>query len=260
MRLLGLRCGGLATDMGLLLEGRPSGVQDVIPVMCFAVDTGNGVLVFDTGLHESCCGNGAADHYGVLIQTFDPVCGRQALIDERLRQAGIGLDEVRWVTNSHLHFDHTGRNGVFAGATHLVRSCELAFARSRLTKPFGFIKDEIDTAESFLAGDGWDYDERHEVASGVVLIDTAGHTPGHQALEVTFRDGQRFICIGDAAYTLEAVDQKRLTGRPADRDRAVATLEALREASRAGAKLLTAHDIDQWRTTEDVTLLHASTP
>ena len=112
--------------------------------MCFAVDTGDGVLVFDTGLHESCCGDGAAAamHYGALLDGFEPLCPREALIDERLRQAGIAVDDVRWVTNSHLHFDHAGRNEIFRGATQLVRARELTYASARTHKPTFFVAAE----------------------------------------------------------------------------------------------------------------------
>ena len=85
--------------------------------MCFAVDTGDGVLVFDTGLHEACCGPDPVAHFGAMLNLFEIRCPRHALVDERLRQAGYSADEVRWVVNSHLHFDHAGRNAAFPLAT-----------------------------------------------------------------------------------------------------------------------------------------------
>ena len=33
------------------LQASLGGVMGDVPVMCFAVDTGDGVLVFDTGIH-----------------------------------------------------------------------------------------------------------------------------------------------------------------------------------------------------------------
>lgn len=46
--------------------------------------------------------------------------------------------------------------------------------------------------EAAVQADDWDYDDRFDVADGVALIDTAGHTPGHQSLDVRFADGRRF--------------------------------------------------------------------
>jgi N-acyl homoserine lactone hydrolase len=255
MRLIGLRCGGLRTDLGSLMSGSPSGVRREIPIMCFVVDTGDGVLVFDTGMHESCCGGGAADRYGRLLDSFEPVCARSAMIDARLEQAGFALDDVRWVTNSHLHFDHAGGNASFPAATHLVRRREIEHARARLLKPAGFVAADIEWLTA-AAGASWDYEGRHDIAGGVSLIDAAGHTPGHQALDVTFTDGRRFVCFGDAAYTLEAVTNITPTGYSADRERAVATLRQLRDAQAGGAVLLSAHDIEQWRDVDDLVLVH----
>ena len=70
---------------------------------------------------------------------------------------------------------------------------------------------------------------------------------------VSFDDGTRFVCVGDAAYTLQAVTEHRPTGRPTDCDQAVASLQLLTSLD---ARLLTAHDIDQWRDVSDATLLH----
>jgi len=255
MRLIGLRCGGLRTDLGSLFGVEPRGARDEIPIMCFAVDTGDGVLVFDTGLHESCCGAGGADRYGRLLDGFEPVCTRSAMIDARLQQAGIALDDVRWVTNSHLHFDHAGSNAAFPAATHLVRGREIAHARAKLHKPVGFVAADIAWLDA-TADTTWDYDDRYQVAPGVCLLDASGHTPGHQALEVEFVDGRRFLCFGDAAYTLEAVDRATPTGYSANREQAVATLGRLRDAGASGTVLLSSHDAEQWRDVDDLVLVH----
>ena len=70
MKLLALRCGDLYTDVSGLLVGQPTGVMGEVPVMCFLVDTGDGVLVFDTGLHRPAA-------VPTLPHTSDP-CGRHS--------------------------------------------------------------------------------------------------------------------------------------------------------------------------------------
>ena len=37
---------------GVLFEGRPSGTTADVPIMTHAVDTGDGVLLWDTGINE----------------------------------------------------------------------------------------------------------------------------------------------------------------------------------------------------------------
>ena len=251
MKLWALRCGDLHTDVGGLLEGKRSGIMGDVPVMCFAADTGNGVLIFDTGMHESCCGPDAAAHFGSMWTTFEIRCPRHALVDERLRQAGYSVDEVRWVVNSHLHFDHAGRNAAFPAATQYVRTRELVWARDLATVPSGVLAGDL--AE--LNAPEWDYDVEFVIAPDLRLISTPGHTPGHQALHVTFDDGAAFVCAGDAAYTLQAVVEHRPTGRTTSVEQAA---ESLRKITALDAQILTAHDIDQWRGVVDVAMLHAA--
>jgi N-acyl homoserine lactone hydrolase len=251
MKLWALRCGDLFTDVGGLLGGEPQGVMGAVPVMCFAVDTGDGVLVFDTGMHEACCGPDPAAHFGALLSVFEIRCPRHALVDERLRQAGYSVDEVRWVVNSHLHFDHTGRNSAFPAATEYVRARELEWAWEQSQKPRGVLAGDL--AE--LAAKPWDYDDTFDLLPGLRLISTPGHTPGHQALQVSFTDGRNFVCAGDAAYTLQAVAEHQVTGRPSDADEALASLKLL---TSLGAEILTAHDIDQWTDVTDASLIHSA--
>lgn len=251
MKLWALRCGDLRTDVGGLVDSQPSGVTADVPVMCFAVDTGDGVVVFDTGLHESCCGADPSAHFGAMWTLFEVRCPRHALIDERLRQAGYAVDEVGWVVNSHLHFDHAGRNAAFPAAKEYVRACELTWAWERSKKPSGVLAGDL--AE--LRGEQWDYDDEFDLLAGVRLISTPGHTPGHQAMHVEFADGRTYVCAGDAAYTLEAVIEHTPTGRPSDTD---AARQSLRRITALDAQILTAHDVDQWREVRDIALIHAA--
>ena len=101
----------------------------------------------------------------------------------------------------------------------------------------------------------WDYDVEFVIAPDLRLISTPGHTPGHQALHVTFDDGAAFVCAGDAAYTLQAVVEHRPTGRTTSVEQAA---ESLRKITALDAQILTAHDIDQWRGVVDVAMLHAA--
>jgi N-acyl homoserine lactone hydrolase len=252
MKLWALRCGNLYTDVGGLVAGDPKGVMAEVPVMCFAVDTDDGVLVFDTGIHEACCGPDPAAHFGVMLNMFEIRCPRHALVDERLRQAGYAADTVRWVVNSHLHFDHAGRNGAFPAATQYVRTRELDWARERSKKTTSGVLPG-DLAE--MTVDPWDYDDTFDLAPGLRLVSTPGHTPGHQALLVVFTDGRSFVCAGDAAYTLQAIAEHTPTGRPTDFDQAVASLHTL---TSLGAEILTAHDVDQWREVPEASLLHTA--
>jgi glyoxylase-like metal-dependent hydrolase (beta-lactamase superfamily II) len=184
VKLWASRCGDLYTDLGGLLDERPNGVIGDVPVMCFAVDTGDGVVVFETALHESCCGPDPASHFGSMLSVFELRCPRHALVDERLRQAGYSVDEVRWVVNSHLHFDHAGRNTAFPVATQYVRTRELewAWAWERSRKPSGVLPGDL--AE--LSAHAWGYDDTFDFTDGVTPISTRTCSP--RAISIKWRD------------------------------------------------------------------------
>ena len=73
MRLLALRCGDLRTDAGVLFEGRPSGTKADVPIMTHAVDTGDGVLLWDTGINERCLSDLGAYLGPMMAQAFEAV-------------------------------------------------------------------------------------------------------------------------------------------------------------------------------------------
>ena len=123
--------------------------------------------------------------------------------------------DVRIVINSHLHFDHCGQNAVFKHAPFYIQRSELERAR----------REEKTTAEWFdFAGARFELlDGDAEIAAGVRVVATPGHTAGHQSVLVE-GDGGDAVMIGDAAYTAdiyreaEDADLSRWPGQHADRD------------------------------------------
>ena len=121
--------------------------------------------------------------------------------------------DVRIVINTHLHFDHCGQNAVFKHAPFYIQRQELERAR----------REETVTAEWFdFAGARFELvDGNAEVADGVRVIATPGHTVGHQSVMVDMPDGSALM-IGDAAFTSEIyrerdADLKRWRGQYEDR-------------------------------------------
>ena len=102
--------------------------------------------------------------------------------------------DVKIVINSHLHFDHCGQNAVFKQAPFYVQRSELERAR----------RQERTTSEWFdFAGARFELlDGDAEIAPGVRVIATPGHTVGHQSVLVDV-DGGQAVMIGDAAYTAD---------------------------------------------------------
>jgi N-acyl homoserine lactone hydrolase len=111
---------------------------------------------------------------------------------DALAEHGMSPADVRIVVNTHLHFDHCGWNTVFPHAPFWVQRAELQRARRenpQLVDWFDFAGARFE----LLDGDA-------EVAEGVRVVATPGHTRGHQSVVVDLAGGPELL-IGDAAYT-----------------------------------------------------------
>src|SRR5207245_6561631 len=111
---------------------------------------------------------------------------------DALAEHDLSPADVTMVINSHLHFDHCGQNAVFKYAPFYIQRSELARAR----------KQERTTSEWFdFAGARFELlDGDAQIADGVRVVATPGHTVGHQSVFVEVEDGAA-VMIGDAAYT-----------------------------------------------------------
>ena len=145
-----------------------SGAVRVEPVLGYLVAHPDVTIMFDTGM-------GAVDpeteaHY----QPF-----RRGL-PEALAAIGSHLDDLDLVANCHLHFDHCGANQQVARPV-VVQAIELATARTTDYTMPGLV--------DFPGVSYREIDGEAELAAGVMVVPTPGHTPGHQSLVVRCGDG-----------------------------------------------------------------------
>ena len=195
-----------------------------MPVLSFLVDHPRGKLLFDTGVHCQArldpvgrLGPERVKRLTVKSQEGDDVV-------PQLARLGLTPGDVRYVANSHLHFDHCGGNEFFPQATFLVQRPELESAR----RP-GFVPSYSPSPIDF--DHPLDYqmiDGEHDVFGDgtVVLLPTYGHTPGHQSLAGPRGQGSagrlrvgRLLHAREhgprraAQHPLERVGHARLAGR-----------------------------------------------
>jgi glyoxylase-like metal-dependent hydrolase (beta-lactamase superfamily II) len=149
-------------------------------VVAYAVRHSTGVLLFDTGF-----GFGSPE----LDARYQP---RARRIGEVLAAAGIDPAEVTAVANCHLHADHAGQNGAFPGVPIYVQPAEWRVAHETEYTILDWI-DFPGARYEPIAGD-------HEVAPGIRILATPGHSPGHQSLLVETPDGP-ILLVGQAVYS-----------------------------------------------------------
>ena len=78
---------------------------------------------------------------------------------------------------------------------------------------------------------------------------TPGHTPGHQSIEVHLPSGDAFVLTGDAANSLDHLNEKALPGFLISAPDTLTSVRRIRRlAWRAQATVVAGHDQDQWST------------
>jgi glyoxylase-like metal-dependent hydrolase (beta-lactamase superfamily II) len=139
------------------------------PSFGHAVVHPDGVFLFDNG-----AGFGNAE----IESTFTP---RVRSIEEALAAIGVSIGDLTGVANCHLHFDHSGQNVRLRGVPIFVQRAEWAMVH---------VPDY--TVPEWIDAPGLTYevlDGETEVAPGLRLLPTPGHSPGHQSLVVQAADG-----------------------------------------------------------------------
>jgi glyoxylase-like metal-dependent hydrolase (beta-lactamase superfamily II) len=265
----GLRChtleGGLQRLDGGAIFGevpRPLWMKRVPPddrnriplaLRCLLVEHPDGPVLIDTGL-----GNKEdpkfLDIYGVENQGLEGA----TQLEDALATAGFLPADIRWVINTHLHFDHAGGNTTmdpeleddprrhvrptFPNATYVVQRGELDFARQANERtrasylPHNFEPVAAAGRWKLLEGDG-------DVVPGISVRLTPGHVPFHQAVLVRDR-GETAAFIADLIPTTAHLPLPWIMGYDLEQLR---TLESKRrllaDAVAGGWRLVFEHDI-----------------
>ena len=211
-------------------EETGTGAPRVEPCLGYLVRHLDGLLLFDTGMGS----------HPEVDAHYRP---RRRSLAAALGTAGAQIDEVRFVANCHLHFDHCGGNPELAGRPVFTQATELAAARHTVDYTLPELIDAPGLCYEELPGEA-------EVLPGVLLLPTPGHTAGHQSLAVRCRDGT-VVVAGQShdtasAYSADALAQRaRRDGHPPPLPASPAWLERLEQLD--PARVVFAHDFASWQ-------------
>src|SRR5262245_20630932 len=144
-----------------------------------------------------------------------PDLPRAGKLAQRLEAAGIDPASVTDVVLTHMHMDHVGGLLVDGVKDRLrpdlqvhVEAAEIRFWASpdfsRVSMPPGFPDALRRTAKRFLAeyhSQLRPFETEYEVAPGVVVRRTGGHTPGHSVVHLA-SGGDRLTFAGDLVFAV----------------------------------------------------------
>lgn len=200
---------------------------------CYLVQTDDGRnILIDSGMPADAASPG-------------PAVEESPEILDQLGALGVGPADVNTVVCTHYDIDHVGRHELFTNATFVVQREHHEFA--------------ISGAERFANGRGhWDPPgvERQmvegdvELLPGLWLLETSGHTPGHQSVLVKLPMTGPVLIAADAVSLQRqfTADRQPQSYEDADRLRA-STRKLLDVASREKvAFTVFHHDGGQWKT------------
>jgi glyoxylase-like metal-dependent hydrolase (beta-lactamase superfamily II) len=198
------------------------------PSYAHAVVHRDGVFLFDNGV-----GFGNAE----VKEVFTP---RVTPLEDALAEHGIALADVTGAANCHLHFDHSGQNARLRGMPIFVQRREWAM-----------VHDPDYTVPEWVDAPGLRYevlDGETEVAPGIRLIPTPGHTAGHQSLVLDASEGT-IVLAGQALQSRlewEGSTEPSASGASGARDPGyTSSVERLRALD--PVRVHFAHDAAIWR-------------
>ena len=192
----------------------------VLPVHCVLIRAPDRVVLVDTGL-------------GPQPRLFMPD------VESRLLQQ-VEPENVDLVVHTHLHVDHVGWDGVFPRARYVVHREDWSFFmvpwQTRERPHLHRLEPLQEEGLVDLVG-GED-----EVAPGIRVVPSPGHTPGHMHVRVE-DGGEAAVVLGDVAvYDGQLADPGLVYASDGDAETAVATrVRVLRELADEGVPVLAGH-------------------
>ncbi len=257
-RLCLLDGGTLALEGYKLFWGR--GSSELIRFACYSVliDHKDGLYLFDSGYD--------GDFMDKWTPQDNAVHDPEQTIPAQFAKLGIDMSEVRYILNSHLHIDHVGGHKFFQDATIVVHEKEYEAAKNPMPFEYQSYSDlsfdpelhrlNFEGARDILHRAGTDeaklasprspkYEltgKDIEVAEGIWLYETPGHSLGHMSLVVDGLDRAPMMFPADACHLPRHLEEMIVPGFHVDPVAGYRSIERVKALSaKHGAEIFFGH-------------------
>jgi N-acyl homoserine lactone hydrolase len=232
MKVEMLNAGWMTAAAGIWRQGEEEPERPArVPVPAYLVETDTERILVDTGLHPAGVADSKARYGESASVGFFTLEQEQSIADQ------IDLDTVTRVVLTHLHFDHAGGLSLLpASVPVVVQRAEWEAGQDRAATERNFFqrRDYADAPANLTLVEG-DHDLLGD--GSIELIETPGHTPGHQSV----RAGD--VVIGaDVAHYASVLDDRRFPAFADDFDAQSRSADRLRKLRDDGLTVQPGHD------------------
>ena len=171
-----------------------------LALRCLLVEHDDGLVLIDTGI-----GNKENEKFRDIYGVENAGANDRTRLEDALGELSYTPDDIRWVINTHLHFDHAGgdtyRDGAgqiglsFPKARYVVQRRELEFAKHTNERTAGSYLAHNFESVPFQLVDG-----ETEILADIRGIPTPGHVPFHQSVLIE-SGGERVCFLADLVPT-----------------------------------------------------------
>jgi glyoxylase-like metal-dependent hydrolase (beta-lactamase superfamily II) len=201
---------------------------------CYLIRHGDRYMLWDTGVPASMAEKPAEN-------AAQRISLKRTVVDQ-LKQLGVRPEQIEIIGISHHHFDHTGQAAGFPNAKLVMGKGDLEFLKGAAAPAGG----DASPLKHWLSGGGkvveatGDVDIFHD--GRVIMLDTPGHTPGHNALLVRLASGN-VLLTGDLYHFTEQVAIKGVPPFNHDRADTLASMDRFDKiAKNLNAKVIIQHE------------------
>lgn len=199
-----------------------------LPAPCFLIRHPDGDLMWESGISRTRTDLEVGVQFG-------------ATLDAQLAELGLAPADIRFVSLSHGHWDHSGNAGLFAGSTWIVNPDERTAMFDDEMRATQAMDDygALEGTETILITDD------HDVFGdgSVRIIQAPGHMPGHTVLLVRLADAGPILLSGDLWHLAESRTSRRVPPFNTDRAQTLASMDKVEAIVKGtGARVVIQHE------------------